>query len=303
MKDAQRSNELSAKVLLVDDEEDFLETMMERMQARGLDVSTTTSATDALKMVEEKSYDAIIMDLMMPELEGIKALKALKDKRPELQIILLSGYVTLEQVIEAMRLGAIDFIEKPADLEALTEKIKEAQIQKKMILAEKRAVEQTKKKYGTIFKGGMNMKTRVLLVDDEKEFIQPLAERLAVRNYEVTTSLSGQDAINEITRYNFDVVILDVQMPGMDGIEALREIKRIKPLAEVIMLTAHGTVESAIDGMKLGALDYLMKPCDMEELVAKINKAHVKKAEHEERIRAARVKEIVCSPRSVLKEK
>jgi len=143
------------------------------------------------------------------------------------------------------------------------------------------------------------MKTRVLIVDDEQEFVQALAERLTIRDYDVETSLSGKDAVDKITHYNFDVVILDVRMPGMDGVDVLGEIKRIKPLTEVIMLTGNATVETAIEGMKLGAYDYLMKPCETEDLIEKINKAYSKKAEHEERIRAARVKEIVSSPRSV----
>lgn len=144
------------------------------------------------------------------------------------------------------------------------------------------------------------MKTRVLIVDDEEEFVQALSERLTIRDYDVTTSLTGEEAIEKLKHYNFDVIILDVRMPGMDGVEVLREIKRIKPLTEVIMLTGHATVEAAIEGMKLGALDFLMKPCEIEELVAKINKAYEKKAEHEERIRAAKVSEIISSPRSVL---
>jgi DNA-binding NtrC family response regulator len=145
------------------------------------------------------------------------------------------------------------------------------------------------------------MKIRVLIVDDEEEFVQSLSERLTIRDFDVTTSLSGEDALKKLKGYNFDLVILDVAMPGMTGIETLRDIKRIKPLTEVIMLTGHATVEAAIEGMKLGALDFLMKPCETEELVTKINKAYEKKAEHEERIRAAKVSEIICSPRSVLK--
>jgi len=145
------------------------------------------------------------------------------------------------------------------------------------------------------------MKIRVLIVDDEEEFVQSLSERLTIRDFDVTTSLSGEDALKKLKGYNFDLVILDVAMPGMDGVEVLREIKRIKPLTEVIMLTGHATVEAAIEGMKLGALDFFMKPCEIEELVAKINKAYEKKAEHEERIRAAKVSEIISSPRSVLK--
>ena len=117
------------------------------------------------------------------------------------------------------------------------------------------------------------MKIRVLIVDDEEEFVQLLSERLTIRDFDVTTSLSGEDALKKLKGYNFDLVILDVAMPGMDGVEVLREIKRIKPLTEVIMLTGHATVEAAIEGMKLGALDFLMKPCETEEQVAKINKA------------------------------
>lgn len=144
------------------------------------------------------------------------------------------------------------------------------------------------------------MKTRVLIVDDEEEFVQALSERLTMRDYDVTTSLSGEDAVDKVKGFNFDVVILDVSMPGMSGVDALSEIKKIKPLTEVIMLTGHATVETAIDGMKLGALDYLMKPCETDELITKINTAHDRKAEHEERIRDAKVKDIISSPRSVL---
>jgi DNA-binding NtrC family response regulator len=146
------------------------------------------------------------------------------------------------------------------------------------------------------------MKVRILLVDDEEDFVQALSERLAMRDYDVTTSLSGEDAVEKIKHYNFDVVILDVLMPGLNGIDVLKEIKGIKPLTEVIMLTGHATVETAIEGMKLGANDYLMKPCETEDLVSKINRAYEKKAEHDERIRAAKVKEFISSPRTALRE-
>lgn len=146
------------------------------------------------------------------------------------------------------------------------------------------------------------MKTRLLLVDDEKQFVELLAERLALRGYHVQTSLSGEEAIEKIEHYNYDVIILDVAMPGMDGVETLREIKKRKPIIEVIMLTGHATVETAVEGMKLGALDYVMKPCDMEDLVTKIDTAREKKAKHEESVREEKVRKILSSPRSVLEE-
>jgi two-component system, OmpR family, response regulator CpxR len=137
------------------------------------------------------------------------------------------------------------------------------------------------------------MKIKVLLVDDEKAFIQTLAERLEVRDFGTETALDGYEAISKIKEKDFDVVVLDVLMPGMDGIETLKEIKSLKPLVNVIMLTGHATVETAIEGMKAGAYDYLMKPTETEDLVDKITKAYKIKAEHDERIRKAEINKIV----------
>ncbi|MBW2217559.1 MAG: response regulator [Deltaproteobacteria bacterium] len=128
---------MEEKVLLVDDEKDFLDALGERMANRGMNVSTTTSAKDAVKKVQEESYDAIVLDLQMPEMDGIEALKAIKKINPDMQVILLTGHATVEKGIEAMKLGAMDLIEKPADIETIAEKIKKAQANK-MILVEKK---------------------------------------------------------------------------------------------------------------------------------------------------------------------
>jgi DNA-binding response OmpR family regulator len=117
---------MSEKVLIVDDEKDFLDIIAERISARGMDVSTASSAEAALNMVEEESYDVVIMDFMMPALDGFKALKLMKAKRPEVQIILLTGNVPDEKHMEARELGALDVIEKPPDLQDLIKKIKKA---------------------------------------------------------------------------------------------------------------------------------------------------------------------------------
>ncbi len=121
---------MSLKVLLVDDEKDFLDIMAERMGARGMDISTATSAQDALKLVQTESFDAVIMDFLMPEMDGFKALKLFKETQPDLEIILLTGNVRDEERREAKKLGALDVIEKPADLNLLTRKIEEAKNRK-----------------------------------------------------------------------------------------------------------------------------------------------------------------------------
>jgi len=135
------------------------------------------------------------------------------------------------------------------------------------------------------------MEPSVLLVDDEVAFVETLVKRLKKRNVRVSAAHSGYEALEKLSASGptkTDVVILDVKMPGMDGLETLARIKEEHPLIEVIMLTGHATVESAIDGMKKGAFDYLMKPCEVDDLLKKLNEAADKKREHEDKILEAR---------------
>ena len=133
----------------------------------------------------------------------------------------------------------------------------------------------------------------VLLVDDEVPFVEAMTRRLTKRNLNIVAAYSGEDALKQLEEnVSVEVVILDVKMPGMDGIETLKEIRKSYPLVEVIMLTGHATVESAIDGMKQGAFDYLMKPCDIEHLISNVAEAAAKKRQHENKIVSARMKEL-----------
>jgi DNA-binding NtrC family response regulator len=137
------------------------------------------------------------------------------------------------------------------------------------------------------------MNINVLLVDDEKDFVETLAERLQLREFKVTTAFSGDQAIKLVEENNFDVIVLDVQMPGKSGVETLKEIKKIEQLSEVIMLTGHATVKTAIEGMKSGAYDYLMKPTDTDDLIEMIDKAYQLVAEKKERIKKAEIDNIL----------
>lgn len=114
---------------------------------------------------------------------------------------------------------------------------------------------------------------RLLLVDDEEGYVKVLAKRMTRRNMEVMTALSGSEGIQRLRKEDFDVAILDLKMEDMDGIEVLRVFKKMVPDMPVIMLTGHGTEKAAREGLEMGAFDYLMKPCDLEELVEKIRAA------------------------------
>jgi DNA-binding NtrC family response regulator len=132
------ADKLDASVLLVDDEEQFLQVLSERLANRGLHVISVTSGEEAVALVENKNFDAIVVDLAMPGIDGIETTKKIKEKRQDLEIIILTGHATVKAGIEAMKLGAEDFLEKPVDLNVLLERISEAK-QKRMRIQEKKS--------------------------------------------------------------------------------------------------------------------------------------------------------------------
>ena len=127
---------MSGKVLLIDDEQNFMDVLAERMSYRDIDATTVTSAEEGLGLVASNAYDAIILDLQMPGMNGLEALERLKEMKPDLQVILLTGYATEEAGERALKLGASEFLEKPANIQLLAHKIREAHA-RKIILVEK----------------------------------------------------------------------------------------------------------------------------------------------------------------------
>ena len=134
---------MTEKVLLVDDEEEFIETLAERMRTRGMEVATTNSGANALQLVDAEDYDVVVLDLKMPGIDGLEALKRIKRRRPDIQVVLLTGHATVEKGVEAIKEGALEFLEKPVDLSSLTDAIHRAKATK-MVLVEKETEERIK---------------------------------------------------------------------------------------------------------------------------------------------------------------
>ena len=143
---------------------------------------------------------------------------------------------------------------------------------------------------------------KMMLVDDEERFLSTTQKLLLRKGYDVLTASSGTDALEILRTHNIHVVILDVKMPGMDGVQTLNAIKRNYPLVEVIMLTGHGTIDSAVEGLKSGATDYLTKPADVQDLIEKAEEAFSKRQVLEDKIRVAQSRTIGKSAREILRE-
>lgn len=134
---------------------------------------------------------------------------------------------------------------------------------------------------------------RVLLVDDEVSFVEALGKRLNARGLRVETSNSGEDAIDKAKRHAFDVIVLDLAMPGMDGIETLKRLREIDADLQIILLTGHGSIEKAVEATKLGAMDFLQKPARLQDLLELIREAGVRRAVLVEKRAAEQVDDVI----------
>jgi DNA-binding NtrC family response regulator len=141
--------------------------------------------------------------------------------------------------------------------------------------------------------------SKILLVDDEVVFTQNMAKLLINRGYVVTAVNSGDAAIQALEEKDFDVVVLDLKMPGMDGITTLKEIKKLGLFTEMLILTGHGSIDTALEAIKLGAYDYLTKPCEIDELVGKIEGAWEKKDNEVQKDIQEKIHKVVESPQDV----
>ena len=134
---------------------------------------------------------------------------------------------------------------------------------------------------------------RVLLVDDEVTFLEALAERLQIRGLEVVCATSGREALHAAEEQTFDAVVLDLAMPGLDGIETLRRLRQLRPDLQVMILSGRATVQTAVEAMRLGATDIFEKPTDVEILVQRIRSARAARLAHEQEIAQEHIEEIM----------
>ncbi len=271
------------RLLLVDDEEEFLASAAPALEKRGLEVVTARDGVEALKMVEEQPFDVIVLDVKMPGIDGAEVSRRLRREHQDLPIIILTGHGSVPQAFEASKRGVYDYLAKPCDMNVLAKKINEA--------AKTHPIEPDEK---TISGKGVDIASiSVLIADDEPELLASLKTVLERRKMIVLTAQSGAEALSTLSSTVVDIVVLDIKMPGMDGIEVLRRIKSDYPLVEVILLTGHPTVENALQGVKLGAIEYLMKPPDVDDLTKLIRKAYQRRQEELERSRREAINNIL----------
>jgi len=291
------------KVLLVDDEEDYVRTMAERMEMRDVGPRVALSGEEALEMLEHDTPDVMVLDLRMPGINGMEVLERVRKEHPQIQVIILTGHGSEKEEKEARRLGAFEYLQKPADtghilstvraawaksLKAAVEFIKESKEDfdrsvSAAALAEAGAPQiakqtlqdspDTRRETTDALEEPSQRALKVLLVDDEEDFVRTMAERMEMRDLGSDVALDGEQALARLEEEIPDVMVLDLRMPGIDGMEVLRRVRKAYPGLKVIIMTGHGSDEEEREARRLGAFEYLKKPVDINDLMDTVRKA------------------------------
>ena len=287
------------KVLLVDDEEDYVRTMAERMEMRDVTSRVALNGSEALQMVEDDAPDVMVLDLRMPGIDGMQVLERVKNEHPNVQVVILTGHGSEQEEKEARRLGAFQYLQKPADTNQILSTIRSAW-QKSVNFVKDSKAEMSKSAMAAAFaEGGLPEMSRevmektesdksddsadsaessaralkVLLVDDEEDLVRTMAERMEMRDLGSDIALDGEQALSMIENEMPDVMVLDLRMPGLDGMEVLRRVKEAYPKIAVIIMTGHGSDKDEQEARRLGAFDYLRKPVDIAHLMEVVKNA------------------------------
>ena len=238
-------------ILCVDDEPGILALLTEFLTSQGYDVLTAANGVEAFLQVKQWKPEVVIMDLFMPQLGGLGALGRMKALQPDIAVILMSAVETALDLVSEAGLTVTAALTKPLDLPLLLEALALAGVPAPVSLAASTAAKQ---------------RARVLITDDEIEMRKMLAEHCRDRGYEVLEAADGEEALARVPEYRPHIVLLDLLMAGIGGLETLRRIKAMMPEIHVIMVTAIEQLESAQEALLLGASDYVTKPFSLREL-------------------------------------
>jgi DNA-binding NtrC family response regulator len=228
-------------ILIVDDNEEFCRNVKDIMELKDIHVETANDGFQALELVEQKGFDAVLMDIKMPVMDGVETFKKMKRIIPDVPVIMVTAYAVEDLIREALREGAFGCLSKPLDFEALFTVIED-----------------------TRHKGGL-----LLLVDDDRELTGNMTDILSKKGYRVSVAYDGNMAIEKARQNDFDVVLIDMKLPPLNGLETYLQIRNIRPNAVVIIITGymHELGDLAKQAVEKSAYTCLEKPIDMDALL------------------------------------
>lgn len=236
-------------ILIVDDDDKLRHLLIDTLQSLGYNATGATNGEEALSLLTQEKIDLVITDVKMPYLDGIKLLKEVKKKNPQLPILMITGYSFAFPAEQALKAGADGFLAKPFRIGRIEELIQSALSKKKTTPSTSSAASR-----------------KILVVDDDPTLLEILLETLETLGYESAGAVNGQEALSKLKNRSFDLVITDIRMPHLDGLSLLRNVKEINPKIPVIMITGFSLAYPSQRALREGADGYLVKPFRIDKI-------------------------------------
>ncbi len=266
------------RLLIVDDEAEFLQAVQPGLTRRGFHVTLAESGQAALGLLSSEQFDVVLLDVKMPGLDGVDTFREIKRIAPSLPVIMLTGHGNIQQAFETSREGVYDYLAKPCDLDQLANVVRQAAADR--AAAQVQAISPV-------------TELRLLLVDDDRDFVESITPALERRGVTVTAALDGATALARVAESRFEVALVDVRMPDMDGLTVLRQLRQRDPLLEVVVLTGHPAVDDVRRGFKGGAFEYLTKPQRVEDLLFHLRAAAERRRQRERERQQQEIDQII----------
>ena len=246
------------KILIVDDEIDICKRLKRELHKEGHEVEYRTSPLNVLKELkkargENKPFNLLLLNVRMPEMDGLTLFSRIREERLGVEVIVMTGYREEQTVIEAIRLSARNYLNKPISLEELNSVI--SHVRKKAVVT-----------------NNNNRKYRILVVDDEKDLCNHISRELEKEGYQTAVAYTGEECLDHFKKNKVDVLIADIRMPRMSGLEMLKQCREINNDFVSIIITGHGNHETAKNALKLDAYDYFKKPLSLDALTTSVKK-------------------------------
>lgn len=245
---------MSIKVLLIEDDSVARNMLKRVIEREGYEIILATDGHDGLNKFKSEKPDIVITDINMPRMNGLEVMRKVKEISPSTEIILITGHGDYEIAVLALQEGALDYIKKPINLDDI-------------ILSLGRAKEKI------LQKRKIGIKNSILILEDDKNTRDKLAKIFEKEGYMVYTGADGEEGVDIFSNNKIDILIVDINMPKKSGIEVLNEVKQASKNFEIILLTGYGDENTAIQAMRCGAINYLRKPIDVEQLILAVQKA------------------------------
>jgi len=259
------------QILLMEDEKSVAQGLQMILSEEGYDVDLAMTGQNALNSLSDKGFDLMVADLRLPDMNGMEVIKKAKDENPEIKVIVITGYANISSAVEAMKTGVVvDYISKPFTEKEFMERVEKVFKEKKDKLSTKDQESEGETPAEITAEEDSGTQPQVLLMEDEPSVGQGLQMVLREQGYDVDLAVTGQEALDTLKTKSFVLLVADLRLPDMNGLDVVKQVKRDQPSTKVIAISGYSSLLSRVDSMKEGVSDFLPKPFTEEEFMSAV---------------------------------